>query len=147
MTINEQGPAGSADLATLLVRLSRRVNGVFAQASGRYGLTATQARMLCILVEQPRGMSELAGILGVEKAGITGLVDRAERRGLAERTPMPGDRRATYVRLTTAGKQAAVSVHNEVCAELEALASDLPAPERERLRRSLARILVSSGPS
>jgi len=144
MTTNEQSPAGHAELATLLVRLSRRVNGVFAQASGRHGLTATQARMLCILAEQPRGMSELAGLLGVEKAGITGLVDRAERRDLVERTPMPGDRRATSVRLTTAGKQAAVGVHNEICAELEGLASELPAPERERLGRSLARILVRS---
>jgi DNA-binding MarR family transcriptional regulator len=141
MTTSEERSENAAVLATWLVRLSRRVEGVFAQASGHHGLTATQARVLCILVEQPRGMSELAGILNVEKAGITGLVDRVERRGLVERTAMPGDRRATHVRLTAAGRQAAVGVHNEVCARLDGLASELPPAERECLRHSLARML------
>jgi DNA-binding MarR family transcriptional regulator len=45
-------------------------------------------------------MTELARCCGVEKAALTGLVDRAERRGLAERTPVPGDRRALRVTLT-----------------------------------------------
>ena len=42
---------------------------------------------------QPR-MAELAHCFGVEKAVLTGLMDRAERRGLAQRSPVPGDRRA-----------------------------------------------------
>jgi DNA-binding MarR family transcriptional regulator len=128
------------DLATGLIRLARLVQEVFAQVSGRYGLTAAQARLLCILTEGPRGMGELAGLLGVEKAAITGLVDRVVQRDLVERTPVPGDRRALRARLTLAGEQVAVTVHGEVCAQLEGLASELPPPDREHFRRSVARM-------
>ena len=131
----------SIDLATGLVRLSQLVQGVFARVSDRNNLTPTQARLLCILAEQPRGMAELAGLLGVEKAALTGLVDRAGQRGLVERTPVLGDRRAWRVRLTKAGQRSAVAVHNEVCAELGELTAGLPLTECERFRRSLARII------
>jgi DNA-binding MarR family transcriptional regulator len=47
--------------------------------------------MLCVLAEGSRGMADLARGFGVEKAALTGLVDRAERRGLAERSRVPGD--------------------------------------------------------
>jgi DNA-binding MarR family transcriptional regulator len=130
MTVQSGGDAGP-DLATGLVRLARLVDSVFARVSGEHELTATQARTLCILVEQPRGMAELAGLLGIDKAGITGLVDRIERRGLAGRTRVPGDRRALRVRLTAAGQRAAVAVHDQVCAELDAHRR----PGRRRRRR------------
>ena len=38
----------------------------------------------------PGGMAELAQCFGVEKAALTGLMDRAERRGLAQRSALPG---------------------------------------------------------
>src|ERR1700684_2138748 len=100
-------------LVTGLVRLSRLVQGVFAEASARHGLPAAQARLICVLAAQPRGMAELSGILGVEKAALTGLVDRIERRGLAERKAVPGDRRALRVTLTAVGERAAIAVHEE----------------------------------
>lgn len=141
----------SIDLATGLVRLSQLVQGVFARVSERHDLTPTQARLLCILAEQPRRMAELAGLLGVEKAALTGLVDRAGRRGLVERTPVPGDRRAWRVRLTKAGQRSAVAVHNEICTELGELTVDLALTECERFRRSLARIIrahaITASPS
>jgi DNA-binding MarR family transcriptional regulator len=137
MTVQSGGDAGP-DLATGLVRLARLVDSVFARVSGEHELTATQARTLCILVEQPRGMAELAGLLGIDKAGITGLVDRIERRGLAGRTRVPGDRRALRVRLTAAGQRAAVAVHDQVCAELDALTAGLAPADRERFRRTIA---------
>jgi len=131
---NQAGP----DIATGLVRLARLVDGVFARASAEHALTAAQARLLCILVEQPRGMAELAGILGIDKAGITGLVDRVERRGLAERTAVPEDRRAVRVRLTGAGQRDAIAVHHQVCAELDALTAGLTPADREAFRRAIA---------
>jgi DNA-binding MarR family transcriptional regulator len=138
MTVQSGGDAAGPDLAIGLVRLARLVDSVFARVSGEHELTATQARVLCILVEQPRGMAELAGLLGIDKAGITGLVDRIERRGLAERTRVPGDRRALRVRLTAAGQRAAVAVHDQVCAELDALTAGLASADRERFRRTIA---------
>jgi DNA-binding MarR family transcriptional regulator len=131
-------------LASALVRLSRLVQGVFAEVAARHGLPAAQARLLCVLTAQPRGMAELSGILGVEKAALTGLVDRIERRGLAERKAVPGDRRALRVALTAAGERAAIAVHDEVSAEVAGLAGDLSASEREQLRGTLSHVIKAN---
>ena len=99
-----------ADAATGLVQLSALVQGLYARISQRHDLTPVQAKLLCILAEGPRGMAELAHCFGVEKAALTGLVDRVERRGLAKRTPVHGDRRALHVTLTDAGHRASASL-------------------------------------
>ena len=132
-------------VASGLIRMSFLVQAVFARTSERHGLTPVQAKLLCVLMARPRGMAELAGILGVEKAALTGLVDRVERRGLAERTAVPGDRRALRVTLTGAGRQAAAAFHHAVSAELDGLAAALPAAERARFGASLARLTASHG--
>jgi DNA-binding MarR family transcriptional regulator len=114
---DDQPPgAGEVQLddADVLVRLSRLVQGAFARIADRHDLTPVQGRLLCVLAQGPRGMTELARCCGVEKAALTGLVDRAERRGLAERTPVPGDRRALRVTLTDAGRRSAAAFHAEV---------------------------------
>lgn len=141
MTIRVTKLEAGPDLATGLIRLARLVNGLFSTASAVHGLTAAQARMLCILMEGPRGMAELAGLLGIDKAGVTGLTDRVERRGLAERTAVPGDRRALRVRLTTDGERTAAAVHDLICAELDAVTADLVPADRERFRCTIALIV------
>ena len=128
------------DLATQLVRLARLVQDVFAGAAADHGLTATQARMLCVLAEGPRGMGELAGALGVEKAAATGIVDRIERRGLAERIPVPGDRRACRVRLTPRGGQEAHSVHADICRNVDLLTGSLSATRKRQLSEAILQI-------
>jgi DNA-binding MarR family transcriptional regulator len=124
-------------LADGLVRLSRLVQGAFAEVSARHGLPAAQARLLCVLAAQPRGMAELSGILGVEKAAVTGLVDRIERRGLAERKAVPGDRRALRVTLTTAGERAAIAI-SLFAIILVGLLRASSAPVRDHSERTLA---------
>jgi threonine dehydrogenase-like Zn-dependent dehydrogenase len=79
------------------------------------------------------------------RAGLTGLVDRAERRGLAERAPVPGDRRALRVTLTDAGRQAAAAFHAEVTAELSQLLSPLASQDREQFRTAMAKITQAAG--
>ena len=125
-------------LATWLVRLSRRA-GIGRSWPDRH------PRQDAVIFGRAAARHVRAGWPPWRgEGGITGLVDRVERRGLVERTPIPADRRAAHVRLTTAGKQAAVGGHKKVRAELDGLASELPPAERERLRRSLARILARS---
>jgi hypothetical protein len=92
-------------LADGLLRLSVLAQSAFAREAERHRLPGAQARLLCVLAGGPRRMSELAGVLGIEKAALTGLADRAERRGLIARTAVPGDRRAVSVALTP-GRQA-----------------------------------------
>ena len=136
---------GQLDDADVLVQLSRLVQGAFARIADRHDLTPVQGRLLCVLAQGPRGMTELARCCGVEKAALTGLVDRAERRGLAERAPVPGDRRALRVTLTDAGRQSAAAFHAEVTIELRHLLSPLAPKDREQFRTAMATITQSAG--
>jgi DNA-binding MarR family transcriptional regulator len=133
-----------ADLANGLVRLARVVQDVFARVSARHDLTAAQARLLCVLTGGPRAMGELAAILGVEKAAMTGLIDRIERRGLVQRTAVPGDRRACHVALTPSGEERAIAVHHEVGRNLGALTSGLSATQRDDFLKVILEITHAS---
>jgi DNA-binding MarR family transcriptional regulator len=138
-----------ADVATGLIQLTTLVQGIYARISERHDLTPVQARLLCRLLDGPGGMAELARCFGVEKAALTGLVDRAERRGLARRSPVPGDRRALQVTLTDAGRRVAAAFQAEVSAELCGLVAPLAEQDREHLRATMAEITAgyrTSGP-
>ena len=56
--------------------------------------------MLCVLSDHSVGMADLSGMLGLERSSLTGLVDRAEHRGLVVRENDPHDRRVVKVTLT-----------------------------------------------
>ena len=130
------------DAVSGLIQLSGLVHGLYARISQRHDLTPVQAKLLCIVAEAPRGMAELAQCFGVEKAALTGLVDRVERRGLAKRTPVPGDRRALNVTLTDTGRQAATAFHGDVTIELERLLAPLAPHDREQFRTAMAAIIA-----
>ena len=137
------GPRPDVDAAAGLVQLTTLVQAIYARVSERHDLTPVQARLLCVLLDGPRGMAELAHCFGVEKAALTGLMDRAERRGLARRSPVPGDRRALQVTLTEVGQRAAAAFHAEIGAELSRLVSSLAPDDREHFRRIMAEIIAS----
>ncbi|MGW0203609.1 hypothetical protein [Nonomuraea sp. NPDC003201] len=66
---------------------------------------------------------------------------RAERRGLAQRSAVPGDRRALQVTLTDAGHEAATAFHAEVSVELDRLVAPLAPDVRERFGDTMAEII------
>jgi DNA-binding MarR family transcriptional regulator len=130
------------DAAEGLIQLCRLVQSIYARISERHDLTPVQAKLVCVLTFGPRGMAELAQCFEVEKATLTGLVDRAEQRGLVRRSPVPGDRRAFHVTLTDTGRRAATAFHAEATEELNHLLAALPASDREDFRRSMAKIIT-----
>jgi DNA-binding MarR family transcriptional regulator len=129
------------DAADGLIQLCRLVQDVYARVSERHELTPVQAKLICVLAFGPRGMTELAQSFGVEKATLTGLVDRAEQRDLVRRSPVRSDRRALQVLLTDTGRRAATAFHSEATDELNHLLSALPTTDREDFRRSIATII------
>ncbi|HET6989240.1 MAG TPA: MarR family transcriptional regulator [Kribbella sp.] len=131
------------DAAAGLLQLTGLVQGLYARISERHDLTPVQARLLCVLLEGPKGMAELAQSFGVERAALTGLMDRAEKRGLAERSPVPGDRRAVQVTLTDPGRRAAIAFHAEVGEALNELIEPLTAADREHFRSTMAGIITN----
>jgi len=128
------------DVGDELIELSRAVQGIHARVAERHGLTPIQAKLLFVLMIGPRIMGSLAATFGVEKAALTGLVDRVERRGFVRRSSVPSDRRAFLVSLTDDGQRAATAFYANAHEELKRLLSPLAPHEREQFREMLARI-------
>lgn len=147
----ESTPAGLADdqpLGTVdaLVQLSFLVQRVLAAVGGEHDLSVIQIRLLGILRDRQAGMLELGGHLGLDKSSMTGLVARAEKRGLVRRSPSPHDGRAVLVSLTPLGAELTAKCADEIGRRITELTAPLTNGEREVLTR-LAGTLVSGGPT
>src|SRR6202451_4607315 len=94
-------------LIDALVQASFVTMAVLSKVGAEHDLSLTQLRVLAILRDRRVKMSELADYLGLDKSTISGLVDRAEKRGLLRRTPNPVDGRAVDVFLSPAGTELA----------------------------------------
>lgn len=71
-------------------------------------VTAAQSGALYYLLENDGcQLSALSRALMLDKSAITGLVDRLEKKGLAERRTTPADRRAINIYLSEEGITAA----------------------------------------
>jgi DNA-binding MarR family transcriptional regulator len=132
--------------ASGMVRLTFLVQNLYAEVGRGCDLTVAQAQMLCTLTDHPMGMAELSGSLGLERSSLTGLVDRAEHRGLVVREAVPHDRRAVNVSLTPAGAEAVHRFHDQLTKRLDDLLADLPATERERFAGTLRWIVADVPP-
>jgi DNA-binding MarR family transcriptional regulator len=128
-------------VVTALVRSSFLVNAVYAQAGRAYGLTSQQGQLLCVLMAQPYGMSELGEMLGQAKSSLTGLVDRTAHRGLVKREPDPRDGRAVRVALTAEGSELADEFYAETCRRIELLPAGLSDADRGKLAELLGRVV------
>ena len=73
-----------------------------------FGLTDSQFNVLMLLryqcEEGQANQTRLGAMLLVNRANVTGLIDRMEHSGWVERVPDPRDRRAKTVRLTPEGE-------------------------------------------
>lgn len=143
-------PASSADtgqqeLISALVRTSFATTAVLSRVAAEYDLSLTQLRVLAILRDRRVRMSELADYLGLDKSTISGLVDRAEKRGLLQRAPNPADGRATDVFLTGEGMQLADLGEAKIARALSPMTGKLTKAEALRLTALLEYVLEQEG--
>ena len=98
-------PAARKQLSPVdgLAQLSFLIQGLLERRAAEHDLSIIQTRLLGVLRDRTPTMNELARFLGLDKSSVTGLVARAERRGLVARVPSPTDRRAVLVSLTEDG--------------------------------------------
>jgi len=122
-------------LVDVLVRTTFEVTGVLTRLGAAHDLSLTQVRVLGILRDRRGRITDLAAYLGLDKSTMSGLVDRAERRGLVARDRNPHDRRAVDVYLTPAGAELTRRAYLEARREL--------APTLERLRADQRTQLVT----
>ena len=126
-----------------LAQLSFVIHGMLERRAAEHDLSIIQTRLLGILRDRRPTMNELARFLGLDKSSVTGLVDRAERRGLVARVPSTTDRRAVLVSLTDDGRSLVSQAAAHFEADVLALLSHLPSRERDTLSRIISRLLVT----
>ncbi|MEU7747974.1 MarR family transcriptional regulator [Nonomuraea sp. NPDC049158] len=135
---------GQIGTVAALVRSTFLVNAVYANSAREYGLTQQQGQLLCVLMAQPYGMSELGAMLGLAKSSLTGLVDRSERNGLVQRRPDPQDSRAVRVALTPRGAKLVDEFYTETCRRVEELTSGFAPAELDTLAALLGRVVADN---
>src|ERR1700722_9274658 len=80
-------------LVDALAQLTFAVQGTLGRIAAANGLSIVQTRLLGILRDRRPTIKELAAFLQLDKSSVTGLVDRAQERGLVQRTASALDRR------------------------------------------------------
>ena len=135
---------GQIGIVAALVRSAFLVNAVYAESGREHGLTPQQGQLLCVLMAQPYGMSELGAMLGLAKSSLTGLVDRTERNGLVYREPDPQDTRAVRVALTAQGSRLAEEFYAETCLRIDKLSVGLTNAERDTIAGLLGRVVLDN---
>ena len=122
--MNSEDPLDA--LLDALVRSTFQVTSVLSRVGAANDLSLTQLRVFGILRDRRPRMTELAAYLGLDKSTMSGLIDRAERRGLLARGKNQDDRRIVDVYLTPAGHELTERLYGEV--------RQILAPELSRLR-------------
>lgn len=129
------------DLVDELVRVAFAVMAVLNRVGAENDLSLTQLRVFGILRGRRARMAQLADFLGLDKSTMTGLVGRAEKRGLLQREPGRADRRVVEVFLRPEGAALVERLDAEIRRSLAPLTRTLTAAERDRAQALLERIL------
>ncbi|MEV5413129.1 MarR family transcriptional regulator [Thermopolyspora sp. NPDC052614] len=138
MRLDAQADDAPEKLEEALVRGSYRVMGILTRLGAEHDLSLSLLRVLGILRDRRLRVSDLADRLGLDKSTMSGLVDRAERRGLLARGKNPEDGRAVDVYATPAGRELAARLHTRFRRALKP-SFDRFTPER---RAELVRLLT-----
>lgn len=130
-------------LADALVPTAFVTMAVLNKIGAENDLSLTLIRVLGILSDQRPRMTELADYLGLEKQTMSGLIARAEKKGLVARAPNAEDGRATDVFLTSEGARLAKRLHAQAQQALAPLTEQLSAADQRQLQELLQRMLES----
>jgi DNA-binding MarR family transcriptional regulator len=133
--------ASQQELIDALVRTSFATMAVLTRIAAEHDLSLTQLRVLAILRDRRVTMGELTSYLGLDKSTVSGLVDRAEKRGLLRRAPSPRDGRGVDVFLAPAGTQLAERGGAEIAQALAPMTGALSPAEARRVAALLERML------
>jgi len=135
--------AGGPELsdADALAQVSFVVLATLGRRASENGVSIIQTRLLGVLRDRTPSMNELAKLLELDKSSVTGLVDRAEERGLVTRIPSTADRRSVQVTLTGEGRSLAAAATGAFDADVEGLLDGLSPAQRRTLTRLLSRVV------
>jgi MarR family transcriptional regulator, lower aerobic nicotinate degradation pathway regulator len=125
-----------------LAQLSFLVQGILERRASDADVSLSLTRVLGILRDRRPTMNELARLMELDKSSVTGLIERAERRGLTVRTRSPHDGRSVLVTLTQPGRALVDRVAAEFERDIERLLQPLSGPDRAALITIIERVLL-----
>ena len=139
------GDASPFALGLLLRRAHWRAAAVMSEALRPLGIELRHFAVLLVLVNRgPTEQRDLVEATGSDKAGIMRIVDDLERKGLAVRKSVPGDRRVRAVEITPKGLELFDAAHVAAQPLAERLVSVMEPVEAEQLKDLLTRFTSSA---
>lgn len=139
-SIKQVSPPGEG-LVDALVPTAFVTMAVLNKIGAENDLSLTLIRVLGILWDRRPRMAELADYLGLERQTMSGLIARAEKKGLVARAPNAEDGRATDVFLTSEGAKLVKHLHLQAQLALAPLTEQLSASDQQLLQSLLQRML------
>lgn len=127
----------SSSTLTALRTLTRLAEQVAPAVARRAQLTHNELRALEHLMDQPMGPGELGRVLGVSSAAASGIIDRLEARGHAQRTSHQSDGRRTSVTISASGRTEVVGFLMPMFRELAVIDAELSEEDRPAVDRFL----------
>jgi DNA-binding MarR family transcriptional regulator len=142
-TAHRMSSAEDLGIVDGLVQLSFFMQAVLGRVATNYDVSIIQARLVGMLRDRELGMAQLARVLNLDKSSTTGLVDRAEARGLVRRTTVPEDARAVHVVLTPEGARLAKAFAAEVEEQVHAAVDVLSDTKRRQLSLLASQVVLN----
>jgi DNA-binding MarR family transcriptional regulator len=136
---------GQDGLVDALVQAAFMRMAVLSKIGADNDLSLTQLRVLAILRDRRVRMARLAGYLGLGKSTMSGLVDRAGKRGLVQRAPDAPDGRAVEVFLSREGEEFAGRLCAGIRRALSPMTSERAPAEQRCLQALPERVLGARG--
>lgn len=136
-----RGPDGDETLSEAFMSVARQLRGTSQATLSPWDITPGQLRAMRVLGHHgTQRMSELSDHLHIAARSTTEVVDALETRGLVERRPDPGDRRATLAELTEHGASVLSAIRAARGTEAERVFDRLSASDRNRLAEILRKL-------
>lgn len=137
-------PVLADDLCWLLARATQLLTAEFGAAlEASEGISLRQHSVLASAMTGEHTQTDLARMVGLDKTTMMVTVDELEGAGLAQRRPVPADRRARLVAVTPAGERAAQQANAILARVKEQVLGLLPAEQRDGFLRSLCSLACS----
>lgn len=140
-TSDRPDSASDETLPEAFSSVARKLRETSREALAPWDITPSYLRALRVLSRHgPMRLSELSEHLRIAPRSTTEVVDALESRGLVERRPDPGDRRATLAGLTSHGASVLEAIRAARGTEAERVFGRLSQAERAQLARILRKL-------
>jgi MarR family transcriptional regulator, transcriptional regulator for hemolysin len=142
VTHSEADPpeALAEDLCWLLTRVSALLQTEATAALREVGITPRHHAVLVTARSGQHTQTDLARVVGLDKTTLMVTLDELEAKGLAERRPLPTDRRARVIAVTPAGEDVLERSEDALNRSRDGVLSLLPGDDRAVFLRSLGRL-------